>query len=178
MKKLSLAMLTSLIALGLLFVWSTNAMTYTVDWNETSIAIPKNTSAWITIDRWDSETSLVSECSDTQLLWTTFKQCQHNYPTEREYQVSVNNNNSEMVVNLYLNNANINEFHDFNWFPELNTIYLQYNKISEIGSNVFDWLSNCVVYLDNNKIESFNSSIANIKYLYLTDNLLTDIPDS
>ena len=178
MKKLSISLLASLIALGLLATSSTHALSYTVEWTTTSVAIPKNTSNWVVINWGDSTTTNLTDCTDIPLLWTTFKQCEKTYSEEGTYEIEIMNWNNEMVIHVYLNEANIISVDNFNWFDDLNTIYLQHNNISQIDNSIFQWLSNVVVYLDYNNIEKFNANIQNIKYLYLTHNQLTTIPDT
>ena len=182
MKKLSLAMLT--IALWLLFVWSANAMTYTVDWDETQVSIPSDTSEWITIDWWDwTSSTLATNCGARVYLSEVHEyvyKCTKTYDPAWEYTININNNNGTRVTLLYLNSSNISSITNFNWFSQLSTIYLRNNWIVEVGSNALSSLRSdyATIHLESNSINSFLPEMTNVRNLYLNENELTTIPST
>ena len=184
MKKLSILLWTSLIALGLLVTSNANAMTYTVNGNSTSVAIPSGIS-WITIKRCSDCEEIEFKnwstgCSITRLWWVNHIECTKIYDENGTYTVNVNSSNTENTFStLYLSNANITSISDFDGFKNIWSLYLTDNPNITLNTNTFSTLNNDVrIYLTNNGLTSFTTSVSNIKWLYLNSNELTTIPNN
>ena len=120
MKKLYSFLLISLIC-GLLLVWYSNAMTYTVEGERTQIKIPKNpTNENIVINRWDWDTTPITSCSeDTLSDGVPAYYCQKTYSENKTYTVTIANPDNKLVKIMFLAEANVKSITDFNWFNSL-----------------------------------------------------------
>lgn len=188
MKKLSLSLLTSLIALGLLFVWNANAMTYTVNWDSTTIAIPR----WInntTIKRCEEEgcetTQITKDsddcddnkCCERRINNTYYTECRHKYDNEWTYTVYFDGKNNEFA-NLYLDAANIQDIIDYSNILQITNLYLWSNTEINLWNDTFSDSPVTNLYLDHNNISTYNTSIpSQFNILSLESNELTTIPD-
>ena len=184
MKKLSVILWTSLITLGLFITSNVNAMTYTVNWETTSIAIPKWIN-WTTIKRCDDcETTLIvneengcddNKCCERPINSNSYIVCKHKYDAPGTYTVNFDGKNNEFS-NIYLDAANIQSITDYSNIWWISNLFLWWNPNFILPSN----FSNTPVtnlYLDHNEISSYNTSIPdNIGILSLESNLLTKIP--
>lgn len=79
---------------------------------------------------------------------------------------------------IHIYNDNLKEIHqsDLKPFPQLQSLYLHYNKIEVIEDGLFDYNLNLkLIYLSNNKIfdiaEDVFSHLPKLTYLYLATNL-------
>ena len=187
MKRLSISLVTGLIALGLLFPTNTNAMTYTVEWDTTTIAIPRWIN-WTTIKR-------CSECEEEtlrQFSWTSTKceqqydvgfnalVCSHYYGDSWTHTVTYDWK-SESFENFSLNNSNITNISDFSTINDITNIYIENNEtLTSFNSNIFfQNLGAQNIHLENNYISSFEGNIPNnVRRLYLNSNQLTTIPEN
>ncbi len=187
MKKLSTLLGTSLIASGLLFTASTSAMTYTVNGDSTSIAIP----TWIngTTIKWCQE-----ECETTQIMneWNgcgdnkccerpinnhSYIECRHTYSTAGTYTVYFDGKNNEFD-NLYLDAANIQTISNYSDIRQITNLYLWSNTNLVLWTNSFSSSPVMNVYLDHNNISTYNTNIPNnFNIVSLESNRLTTIPD-
>lgn len=186
MKRLSI-LATGLIALGLLFTWSTNAMTYTVEGTTTKIAIPVNI-IWTTIQRCED----CEEETLTEFSWSATKceqkidagfdalVCSHNYSDEWPHTVTYNGKWLSFE-NFSLNNSNVTHIDDFTTIDDVTNIYIKNNPtLISFYSNIFSSnLGAKNIHLENNNIASFGGSIPyDVKKLYLNNNQLETIPEN
>lgn len=186
MRKLSISLLTSLIALGLLCTSNTNAMKYTVD-GDTSIAIPDGTYAWITIKRCDECEPIEFKRWSTWCFintiwwedWVPHIECTKSYWDSNEHTVTVTSTNNYTFSTLYLSNANVKNITNFAWFENIWNLYLTRNPWLSLWTNTFSTLNSDVrIYLTNNELTNFSTSVSNIKWLYLNNNELDIIPSN
>ena len=183
-KKSFLALFTSIIIGGLLMVWGTNAMTYTVNWDTSNIAIPAENQAWSTIKRCSNcETETIN--SDFSSTWTTcviepvsninYIKCTHTYSSAWEYQVTFTAHNNSFD-NLYLNGANITSISNFNGINTISNLYLQSNPNFSLSSYTFSNIKITNLYLDRNTLSEFWTSLPNSNQkISLTHNSYTTI---
>ena len=183
-KKLFSTVLLSLLCGGILRIQYTSAMEYTISGPTASISIPRDTSNGINIRRWDSQdiTKVSEHCWDPHRLdsinlWVYT--CSHTYDVNGDHTIQILNYWDSRVVTMYLNNSNITRIFNFDWFNNLNTIYLADNHIEQLTGNILGWLWNgYTLDLSYNWIYNFSLPTNDIKILYLNNNELTKIPDS
>lgn len=184
-KKSFLALFTSLIIGGLLMVWSTNAMTYTVNGNQTNIGFIKNeTINEIKINWWDNSETNLTSCSTENIWWVYYYLCTKEYNDGlNTHNITIkNSDNSDNNRNqtIYLVNANVDSINDFDGFLNLKTLRLNHNNITTLNYNKLGSFHHITVYMDENSYNDYNNvsyyNFTNIDTLYLRNNNLTTIP--
>ena len=195
MKKSLFTLFTSLILCGLLLVWSTNAMTYTVNWNSTRIEIQKNKlNDTNTINRWVSweEDIIFSEsssgCSLDRINSEDYILCEKSYTDwESNHTVTISNSRNIKFETVYLNNANIKSITNFDWFTRIGTLHLEWNPNIVLQNSTFQWLStlSSLILSENNLNRdwqnTFQPSLSNLynketNSIQLKTNWYTTIP--
>ena len=167
MKRLSISLVTGLIALGLLLPLNTNAMTYTVEWSITKIAIPQNIE-WTTIKRCqDCEPEELREfswsltkCEQRTDAWFDALVCTHKYEDLWTHTIFYDGK-WKSFENFSLNNSNVTNIADFDTIGDVTNIYIKYNTtLTSLNADIFSSnLDAKFIHLENNKISQFEWNI-------------------
>ena len=166
MKKLSISLLASLIALGLLATSSTNALSYTVEWTTTTVKFPKTgIDDTITINWWDSEDdTIVKSCDEKEIaISVQWYECKHTYSDGWDHTITINNPYNIGIFTIYLASAKIKNINDFYNFQTLRSIYLNDNLLEDFTQSL--WNTNQLL-LNNNRFETIPETIRNARWTY------------
>lgn len=185
MKKSLFTLFTSLIVCGLLLVWSANAMTYTVNGNQTNIGFIKNeTISEIRINWWDNSATNVTSCGEEYIQWIYYYLCTKEFNDGLDnHEITIkNNDNSDNYRNqtIYLVNANVSSINNFDYFLNLKTLRLNQNNITALNYNKLSAFNNITIYMDENSYNDYDNTsysyFTNIDTYVLRKNNLTTIP--
>ena len=185
MKKSLFTLFTSLIVCGLLLVWSANAMKYTIDidaGSQTKVWFPVNSVyGSILINRWDWYSSEVTTCETGFYYGQETYLCTKMYGESNNYNIEITNSSDFSPNFIYLENAKVKNWINFNWFLWDKIIYLSNNNIENLPNNIFSNLTATpAIFLDYNNLWNFDFdwlSLSNIHTLSLRHNGLRTIPN-